>query len=548
MKRSPDFTNIMTECPLEHHAGFPWLKEELVAEGFASSHAQLSVRGRRVLDRLLALLPSHLKSQSSSQVSLFPPALLFSICGALQPDRAADSTEQNDPPVLPSVLSKLRDWRLLDPDYRYSPEGIHKLALGLAGITDEASTATTGRSDLNRASHARLRVKWVSSDSPSESQDRESPSSTPPSPTPSRSHVLDSAQQCAHALPDLNERRSDAGHESCQAGRLDTPDSEDASAVVSPRQHSVSGFRSGCSACRHLRVSGPSNPSSPHMASVPLSDTNQFDMTSVPSHRHTKPSVHHTPKKMKLKYLQSVSRSAHVDENEPPPSKSKGVQQGIGISFPRQRTYSPRISNALLPRDPFSPVAASVQWPSHPFNHARQGDKHTSSHRVASVDLRLTMGNPCPNPASPNDLHPHAPTRAQSFSYSPVKSHGVGNVGAGVPKLASNAVGSRSSKRLPSWTRTHLVRHPTTTTSATPQATGSPPPSPAKARFSNVNLLPLGVRSRPSSTSIPPRVPSDLKHRERRSVSSQTHKHTSSVPLLPFSPASPLIRPRKWQV
>ncbi|KAF8549494.1 hypothetical protein OG21DRAFT_1515164 [Imleria badia] len=539
----------MTECPLEHHAGFPWLKEEPVGEGFTSRRAQLSVRGRRILDCLLVLLPSHLKSQSSSQVSSFPPALLFSIRDALQ----LDSAEQNDPSVLPSVLSQLRDWRLLDRDYRYSPGGIHRLALDLAGITEEASTATTGSSDLNRTSYARLRVKWVCSDSPSESQDRESVSST----RSSRSLGLDSVQECAHALSDLNERRSDAGYESCQDGRLGTPDSEDASAVVSPRHHSVSGFRSGCSACRHPRVSGLSNPPSPHMASVPLSDTYQFDMMinhSVPSSRYPKPSVQRTPKRTKLKSLQSASRVAHVDENEPLLPKPKGVQQGIGISFPRQRTHSPRISNALLPRDPFSPVAASVQRrlePSHLLNHARQRDKHTPSHRVASVDLRLTMGNPCPNPASPNDLHP--PTRAQSFSYSPVKSHGVGSVGAGVPKLSSNAVGSRSSKQLPSWTQTHLVRRPTTTTTTTTPTSsakpiGSPSPPLAKASFASPHLLPLGPRSRPSSTSIPPRVPSDLKHRERRSVSSQTHKHTSSVPLLPFFPASPLIHPRKWQV
>ena len=539
MKRSPDFTNIMTECPLEHHVGFSSQGKESVGN-LGSHHAQLSVRGKRVLDRLHVVLPSHLKSQPTTGVSPFPPALLFSICDALQPDLADGLAKQNNTPVLPSVLGRLRDWRLLDPDYRYSPGGIHKLALDLAGITDEVPAPST--------SHGRLRMKWVGSDSPSESQDRESSSSTPPSPSPSRSGVLDSAQ-CAHALLDLNERRSDARYDSCQAGRLGTPDSEDASAVVSPRYRSVSGFRSGCSACHHIRLSGPSTPPSPQMASVPFSDVNQFDMNinNVTSPRHRKPSGHHpTTKKTKRekhKSLPYVARGTHVDENEPPLPKPMGVQQGTGISFPHQRTHSPRISNALLSREPFPPVAASVQRrqePIHLLNRDREGDKHTSSRRVASVDLRLSI--PSPNHASPNDFHPHAPTRAQSFSYTPMNSHGLGSVGAWVPKLSSNAVVSRTSKRLLSWSQSHLHRHPTTTTTSV-KPTGSLSPPPAKASLPNP--YPFGTRSRPSSTSIPRTVPSDMKHRDLRSVSSQTHKHTRSVGVLP---SSPLIHARKWQV
>ncbi|KAF8125136.1 hypothetical protein EV363DRAFT_679850 [Boletus edulis] len=233
------------------------LAQEESMKDFAPCHAQLSIRGKRVLDRLLVLLPSHLRSQSTSRRSPFPSTLLLSICNALQLHRADISAEQDDPSVLPSALSKLRDWRLLDPEYRCSPEGIYKLALDLAGITDEASVQTT--SDLSHTSHPRLRIKWVGLDSPGESQDRESPSSTPPSPSSSRSIVFDSAQERAHALTDLNKRRSDARYESCQVGRLGTPDSEDSSVVVSPRRHSASGFRSGCSACRHLRLSGLSS-------------------------------------------------------------------------------------------------------------------------------------------------------------------------------------------------------------------------------------------------------------------------------------------------
>ncbi|KAF8443308.1 hypothetical protein L210DRAFT_974203 [Boletus edulis BED1] len=544
--RSPDFTNIMNECPLEHHSGYHSLKEESMKD-FAPCHAQLSIRGKRVLDRLLVLLPSHLKSQSTSRRSPFPSTLLLSICNALQLHRADISAEQDDPSVLPSALSKLRDWRLLDPEYRCSPEGIYKLALDLAGITDEASVQTT--SDLSHTSHPRLRIKWVGLDSPGESQDRESPSSTPPSPSSSRSVVFDSAQERAHALTDLNKRRSDARYESCQVGRLGTPDSEDSSVVVSPRRHSASGFRSGCSACRHLRLSGLSStrPLSPYVTSVPFSNVNRFETSTnpfVPSPKHPKPNAQHssTKKTRREKHppLQSASRGARVDENEPPLPKPIGIQQGIGVSFPRQRTHSPRISNAFLSREPFSPDAASVRRylePSRLINQARPGDKHTFSHRLASVDLRLSMGKH----ASPSDLHPHLPTRAQSFSYTPANGNalGVGSVGAGVLKLSSNAGESRSSnERLPSWSQTH----PTTTTSSPLKSTGSLSPLAVKACLANPHPPPSGTRSRPLSASTPRNLPSDMTHRDRRSVS---HKHTSSVGALPLSP---FIHARKWQV
>ena len=540
--------NIMTECPLEHQASFSSLGEES-ARDYASRHAQLSLRGKQVLDRLLVLLPSHLKSQPTSRISLFSPALLFSICDVLQHGRADSSAEQDDTSVLPSVLSKLRDWRLLGPNYRYSTRGVHKLALDLAGITDEASASTS--SDVSRSSHGRLRMKWVGSDSPNESQDRESSSSPPPS--SSRSAVLDSPQECAHVLPDLDQRRSDSRYEPCQASRLGAPDSEDPSAVVSRRHHSVSGFRSGCSACRHLRVSGPSAPPSPQMPSLEqrtlVGDVNQFDTnisTSVPSPRHPKPSLQRiTTKKTKRenqKSLQSLPRGAHVDENEPPLAKPPGVQQAIGISFPRQRTHSPRISNAFLSREPFSPVATSVQrrmelnnFP----NRTREDDKHTFSHRVTSVDLLLPIVNQSHTPtrASPIDLHPYTPNRAQSFSYTPVNSYGFGSVAGRVPKLSSNAVG-QSSKRLPSWSQTH--RHdPATTTSAILNPTAALSPPPAKARSQNTHS------SAPSRPWLPSSMPSDAKPRDRRSVSSQTHKHTQSAGFLPLSP---LPAARKWHV
>ncbi|KAG8215550.1 hypothetical protein J3R82DRAFT_7385 [Butyriboletus roseoflavus] len=545
----------MTGCLLEHQVCFPsQVVEESVWE-YTSRHVQLSVRGEQILDHLLLLLPTYLNAQPRSHVLPFPPVLLFSICDALRHGRAdGPASDQNDTSVLPSVLSKLRDWRLLDADYRYSPGGIHKLALDLAGITDETPAPTS--SDYNPTSHARLRMKWVSSDSPSESQDREPSSSTPPSPSPPSpplSGVLVSAQECAYALTGLNERRSDVGYEPWQAGRLGTSGSEDASAIMSRRHHSMSGFRSGCSACRHPRISGPSAPPSPRQMTfleqrTPFSDVNRFDThinVTVASPRHPEPSVQRTtPKKTKRGKYPSLQSVAHdADENEPTLAIPIGAQPGIGISFPRQRTHYPRISNTLSSREPTSPAAASVQRraePSHLLNRAREGDKHTTSHRVASVDLRLPMTHRSPNCASSIDLHLHpSTTRTQSFPYTPVRSHsGLGSVVARVQKLSSNAVGSRSSKRLPSWSQSHL--HQTTTFL---KPTGSVSSPPAKA---SVNLAHPYTRLRPSSTLIPPsRVPSDMKHRDGRSVSSPTHKHTQSTGSLP---SPPLLYARQWQV
>lgn len=545
MKRSP---NIM----VEHQASFSSLGEES-ARDYASRRAQLSVRGKQVLDQLLALLPSHLRSQPMSCISPLPPVFHLSICDVLQHDRADTPAERDNPSILPSVLSRLRDWRLLDQNYRYSVGGIHRLALDLTGITEEASASTT--SDVSRTSHPRLRIQWVASDSHDESQDREASSSTPPSsPSSSQSDVLGLAQACAPVLPDLNQRRFDTGFESCQAGRLGTPDSEDASAVVPQRRHSGSGFRSGCSACRHPRLSGPSNP---HMASfkqrTPFCDVNLFDRhinTHVASPRHSKSPVQRvTTKKTKRENqtsLQSIPRGAHVDENEPPLPKPPSVQQGItGILFPRQRTHSPRISNAILSREPFSPVATSVQRRMEPSkynlpNRTREGDKHTFSHRVASVDLLLPIANPSHTPtrASPIDLHPHTPNRAHSFSFTSVHPHGFGSVIGGIPKLPSNTVGRSSSKPLPSWSATHprdLAR--TTTTSVILNATDSLSSTPAKARSQNARL------SAPSRPWIPPSLPSMVK--PRRSVSSQTHKHAQSAGCIS---SSPLLTAQKWQV
>lgn len=546
----------MTEFPPKHQANLPSLGEES-ARDYASRYAQLSVRGKQALDRILVLLSSHLASQPASRIS-FSPAFLFSVCDALQRGRANSPALQEDTSILPSVLSKLRHWRLLDTRHRESCECIHKLALDLAEITcaDEVSASTS--SDVGHAtSHGRRRIKWVGSDPPYESQDGEPSRSSSPSSSSSRSRALDSAQECAHVLPDLIQCRSDAGYEFCQASRLGTPDSEDAGPVAPRRHRSASEFRSGCSACRHPRVSGPSTPPSPRMTPMeqrmPFGAVNQFDTSvdiSVSSPRHPKTSVHSTTSKKTRqgnhRSSQSLSRGAHVDENEPPPPKRPGVPQGIGISFPRQRTHSPRISNVSLSREPYSPVATSVQRRVQASKlpiRTREGDKQTSSHPVASVDslLPIVHHSRSLTIASPIDFHPHTPNRAQSLSYTPVRSHGFGSVAGRVPKPSSSAVG-RSAERLPSWSQTHR-RDPQTTPSLIPRPPASSSPTPAKAR--SQNAPPCASPAAPSQPWMSPNVPSGVTPRDRRSVSAQTHKHTHSDGSLL---SSPLLATRRWQL
>ncbi|KAG9308913.1 hypothetical protein JVU11DRAFT_11373 [Chiua virens] len=559
MKLSPDFMNITTGCPLEHHIDSPLLEEESVRD-YASRHPQLSVSRNEVLDRLLVLLPSCLRPQPS-RVSSFPPRLLWSICDALQLARLGGITEQNDvSAVLPLVLSKLRDWRLHDLEYRYSPGGIHKLALDLAGIINEWSFSP----DLNQTCYGHLRVKWAPFDSPCESRDQELFSSTPSSPsTPTpRCSVLDSAQKCTHTPPDLGEHRCDATYASCQT--RGTSDSEDAIALVS-RRHPGSGFRSGCSACRHLRLSGPSPPSSPHMTSFEQR-TLFFDTvinTCVASSRHRKSSVQHNmAKKTKREQRISLQPIAHNNENDPPLPELINVPKATGISFPRPRTHSPPISNAFLSWEPFSSVQRRVEL--NPLlNRPREGDKHTSSHRATFVDLRLPITGTnhllhSPNRTSPIDFHPHTPTptRAQSFLHSPVNSHALGSVAARVPPQSSNQnlMGSRSGRRLPSWSSSYLGRYhdSTATIAMIPSVKVKPPftgsPTPPKAKTSVHTLLPIhSTRSRLSSLSNLPKVTGDMgvKRCDRRSIpSTQTHKHARNDAALPSAPF-PI---RKWRI
>ena len=540
IKCSPDFTNIMTECPLANQATFLSPEREFVC-GYAPRCAQLSVKSKQVLGRLLALLSSHLQSQlSTSCTSLISPALLLSICDVL---RADSSVEQGDTSVLPFVLGKLRDWRLLDPNYRYSSAGVHKLALDLAGIADKASTSTS--SDSSRTPYIRLRMKWVSLDSPSENLGGEPSQSTPAS-SSSWSSALELAQTCARVLADLNKCRSHAAHESSLVGRLSTPDSEDSGANGSRSSHAASGFRSGCSACRHPRVSGASTPPSPLLTPIgrrtPFGDANQFEThvstSVVPSRRSKVTEQRATAKKSKKESNRSLQSTRDtVDENKPPSTGTNkaGMQGrvGVGISFPRQRTHLPRISNASL-QEPVATAQRRVE-PSRLPNRTRE-DKHMSSHRVAStsVDLVLPIARHAHSPrhASPIDLH-RQPNRAQSLSSTSVTSHAVGSIPQN-PKLSSNAV-SRSGKLLPFWNQTYRC-DPATTTTMTRSVVLKPDvslPSPAKAHSHHALTRPW----------IAPRFPSDACAASPRPVS--THRHTQSTG---SAFPSPRFTARKWQV
>ncbi|KAF9222926.1 hypothetical protein BS17DRAFT_162526 [Gyrodon lividus] len=477
---------------------------------------QLSIRSEQVLDHLRTLLPLHLGSQPISQ---FSPALLFSICDALQHAHVDGLVERSSVSFLPSVLGILRNWRFLDPSYRHTSEAIRTLALELAGITNTRGQ-TSIRSDCDLASLGppRLGVKWAGSASPGENEP----------PEPFQSSVLDDTQNWSSALLATNELSSESGvvHEPYQVVQLCS-----AKMVLSQRHHSVSGFRSGCLACCHPRVSFPTTPHAPRVPH--LEQTTSFSDVQLkeyfpPLVKQPK-SAGRTRKKAKRaepRLSMHISRRSEVDENGPPLPNPMGVKPGI--TFPRQRTYLANISTTIPSRSS-TPSASSISsattsmkgilQPSRISNCKRENHGSTFNRRVASADLQLSAPR-----ISPADVRP--PPRAQSFSHGPVTPRGLGGA-TRISKLSTKQPVSPSTKlperRLPCWS------HPPTTRSITKLA-ASPSLCPVKRLSPNPSILDL-------NSSLQIRTPDAAKDRRPRSSRRQTSYGSSSTSL----------QPRKWK-
>jgi hypothetical protein len=467
---------------------------------------QLSFRSEQVLDHLLTISPLHLASHPKSRIPQFPPALLFSICDVLRHD---GSTECSSVSLLPSVLRKLRNWRLLDPVYRYTSAAIQNLALELARIVNEHGASDC---DLTSSSPPHLRMKWAGSHWGENGE-----------PGPCQSAVRDETNSPSFALKATDEVCSDVVHEPYQASR------------VSPRHHSVSGFRSGCSACRHPRASFPTiphNPNIPHLEQTTSPMDVQFETyTSSPVQQLRSAAQIGKAKRAEPRRLTSISRRSEVDQNGP--SLLNPVDVKPGIAFPRQRTYLPNLSTAIPSRSSTTSASSAssagssqgILQPSHIGNRTREDDNITFNRRVVSVDHRLSASRSAR--VSLTDLR--RPPRAQSFSHIHVTPQVLGGAPK-IPKLSTKEPIFPSTKlperRLPSWS------HPRTTTSITELAASS-------------SLCPVKEWSPNPSTqeANPPielRIPDAGSYRPTGSSRRQMSYGSIS--------ASPLHQPRKWQL
>ncbi|KAF8833403.1 hypothetical protein BDN67DRAFT_752577 [Paxillus ammoniavirescens] len=466
---------------------------------------QLSFRSERVLDHLLTISPLHPASHPKSCIPQFPPALLFSICDVLRHDSSAECSSVS---LLPLVLRKLRNWRLLDPLHRYTSAAIQNLALELARIVNEH-----GASDCNLASSSppHLRMKWAGSHPGEDGQ-----------PGPSQSAVRDETNSSSSALMATDEICSGVVHEPYQAS------------LVSPRHHSVSGFRSGCSACRHPRASFPTiahNPNIPHLERTTSPRDVQFEAYTCSPVQQLRSAAHiWKAKRAEPRRLTSISRRSEVDQNGPPFLNPVDVKPGI--AFPRQRTYFPNMSTSIPSRSSTTSASSTssasssqgILQPSHVGNRTRENDNTTFNRRVVSVDHRLSA--PRSARVSLTDLRP--PPRAQSFSHIHVTPQVLG----GAPRISELSTKEPifpstklPKRRLPSWS------HPRTTTSIT-ELTASSSLCPVKEWSPNPSI-------REANPPIQLRIPDAGHYRSSGSSRRQTSYGSSST--------SPLLQPRKWQ-
>ncbi|KIK97924.1 hypothetical protein PAXRUDRAFT_745593 [Paxillus rubicundulus Ve08.2h10] len=458
---------------------------------------QLSCRSEQVLDHLLTISPLHLAPQPKlARIPQFPPALLFSICDVLRHDGSAECSSVS---FLPLVLRKLRNWRLLDPVHRYTSAAFQNLALELARIVNEHGVSDC---DLELSGPPHLRMKWAGSHSLGENSH----------PEPFQSAVRDETNSCSSALQASNEVCSGVVH------------------VVSPRHHSVNEFRSGCSACRHPRVSFPAtphNPSIPHLARATSSRDVQFkEYTCSPVQQlRSAAQIGNEAKRAEPRRLTSISRRSEVDQNGSPLLNPAGAKPGI--AFPRHCAHLPNMFPSRSSTTSASSTSSSagssrgILQPSHIGNRTRGNDNTTFNRRVVSVDHRLSA----PRSTRLSLTNTRPPPRAQSFSHTHVTPPALG----GPARLSIKGPIFPSTKlperRLPSWS------HPRTTTSITELAAPSP--------LCPVREWAPDPLIREANPPIQLRILDDGNYRSTGSSRRQTSYG--------FSSTSPLLQPRKWQ-
>jgi len=184
-------------------------------------YKQTPFSSEQSFDRLRRLIHVHFLPRSA-----IPPRItqefLFSICNILW-----SYTQSGLPPekILPSVLKRLKLWRLLPTDEKNLDNTMERLASDLAGLVN---CRVPVEDDTGRNSLRRLQVKWIGSDS-----------------------------ECAdiRLSNDGNSTESPAvGLVSDPAAQSGSPSSS-AHVCSNIRLYEPAAFRNGCCCCRQPRTS-----------------------------------------------------------------------------------------------------------------------------------------------------------------------------------------------------------------------------------------------------------------------------------------------------
>ena len=363
-------------------------------------------------ERVLQVLSAGLEHKPTHTYSL-PPTLLFAICDALSHEGVSGHS------LLPSVLSKLRPWRLLDQEVRYTPKTLRSLASELADLRREPLLPSYPTEDTVEipASLPAINVAFphtVVCDIASEQSTDHGESIPWPS-------LGDSPCTSIRSLPKRD--RPKVSTRSHSNGHRRIPSSE---------------YRSGCAACCRQRDSPSSTPKIPLLPLVeirsPLPCT-QNDTNGLLLRRHTKFSrMSSVPSRKKPSSSSSSLRNVKIDENmlPLPPMRTSNAPP---------RLHTPSKASSSKSRPPHSSSIGRVPHHSHVLN--RSIDIQT----LGSVDWRMIRA-----PPADYQSRMHSFSRTQGQDESKGKCAALSKASTGrrrsfgiVPRLSDNVPGTRSS-------------------------------------------------------------------------------------------------------
>lgn len=360
-------------------------------------------------DHLVNLLQTRLDSFEINQ------DILFSICNILQRDSAGRIQQEQ---ILPSVLSRLRPWRLLPTEEK--ADGLEKLAVDLSEIANGRTIRSTSEPPSRR-----LRIRWICSGS--EDLLGYSFGNNVVSET---SIAQEGAVVEVQSQPPENEVRVPS------PGRGQTV----------PGNETVA-FRSGCCACRR-----PRNASKDFISRSVVSpgSIGSLATASCPTHRRrntiTKPVVHEFQFPLAIRRTPKKPQpNSPVDENIPPlplsitPLLSNQIIKSSGPCEPPVHTLEP-LPWPIAPRD-------TVLRPSSPSTTLRRSTRLNTKPPQLSSSSSISASNSRSQGATAMRATPHQ--RASSTSISASRSTRPNAKYPAVPALSSSFSFNANSTKAP---------------------------------------------------------------------------------------------------